>query len=124
MTVRHLFMIALTCLCFGCVKKAEEEKILLPPTPVLSIRSNWAVVTSTFLRIREEPFSDAKILTHLRKGYILEILSRTQKKESVEDQISYWYRVSFEGLRGWVFGAYLEILDSRTQAESFAAELE
>jgi hypothetical protein len=108
----------------GCSKPVAEEPINLPPTPVLSIRSSWGVVRSDILRIRDEPFTKASTLTHLRRGSVLEILSRTDKKESVDERSDYWYQVSFEGVRGWVFGAYLEVLDSRARAEGFAAGMQ
>jgi hypothetical protein len=91
---------------------------------VLSIRSTWAVVTSPFLRVREEPLAEAQVLAHIRRGAVLEILSRTERKEQIEDATSYWYQVSYEGLRGWVFGAFLEVVDSKLKAESLAAQLD
>ena len=123
---KYRFFLIIGFVLFSCSpgKKIEEEKIKLPPTPVLSIRSNWGVVKSDFLRIREEPKPTATILAHLRKGSVLSILLRTEQRETVEDETSYWYQVSYEGLRGWVFGAYLEILDTRAQAETFAGELQ
>ena len=107
----------------SCGRKPTAEHIELPPTPVLSIRSTWAVVTSPFLRVREEPLAEARVLTHIRRGAVLEILSRTERKEEIEDATSYWYQVSYEGLRGWVFGAFLEVVDSKLKAESLAAQL-
>lgn len=123
---KHLLPLYVTLAAFlmgGCGQKVVE-RIDLPPTPVLSIRSTWAVVSSPFLRVREEPLAKSRILAHLRKGTVLEILSRTEKKEVLEDATSYWYQVSFEGLRGWVFGAFLEIVDSKSKAESLAAALQ
>ena len=116
--------IALLTIMVSCRREVEPEKITLPPTPVLSIRSNWAVVQSPFLRVREEPFADAKIHTHLRRGAVLEIISRTEKKETVEKESSYWYNINYEGLRGWVFGCYIEVLDSQSKAREYSAGLE
>jgi len=123
---RALFFLVFSLGLLGgsCGRKESEERIQLPPTPVLSIRSNWAVVRSPFLRIRDEPFEKAKVLVHLRRGSILEILSRTEKKETLDTETSYWYQVNYEGLRGWAFGAYLEILDTKTRAEAFARTLQ
>ena len=108
----------------SCGRKPVVEPIDLPPTPVLSIRSTWAVVTSPFLRIREEPLAEAKVLAHIRRGAVLEILSRTERKEEIEDATAYWYQVSYEGLRGWVFGAFLEITDSKAKAQGLSAQLD
>ena len=108
----------------SCGRRPVAERIELPPTPVLSIRSTWAVVTSLFLRVRDEPLAKAAVLAHIRRGSVLEVLSRTDRKEDLEETSSYWYQVSYEGLRGWVFGAFLEIVDSRARAEILAAELD
>ncbi len=121
-----LILLSLTLLTImvSCQRQVEPEKITLPPTPVLSIRSSWAVVKSPFLRVREEPFADAKILTHVRRGAVLEISSRTERKETVENDSSYWYNINYEGLRGWVFGSYIEVLDSQSKAREYSAGLE
>jgi uncharacterized protein YgiM (DUF1202 family) len=108
----------------SCGRRPPVERIELPSTPVLSIRSTWAVVTSPFLRLRSEPLADAGVLAHVRRGSVLEVLSRTDRREDLEQTSSYWYQVSYEGLRGWVFGAFLEIVDSKARAESLAAELD
>jgi hypothetical protein len=118
-------LLAATLLALAaCGRRAEVERIELPPTSVLSIRSTWAVVTSSFLRIRDEPRAAAPVLAHIRRGAVVEILSRTERKEELEDASSYWYQVSYGGLRGWVFGAFLEVFDSKAKAESVAAQLE
>ena len=106
----------------ACGRRPTVERIELPPTPVLSIRSTWAVVTSPFLRMRDNPRAQAPVLAHIRRGAVLEVLSRTERKEELEESSAYWYQVSYEGLRGWVFGAFLEIVDSKARAESLAAQ--
>jgi len=108
----------------SCGRRPVAAPIELPSTPVLSIRSTWAVVNSPFLRVRGEPLAKAPVLAHIRRGAVLEVLSRTDRKEEMEDASSYWYQVSYEGLRGWVFGAFLEIVDSKARAESLAAQLD
>lgn len=108
----------------SCEKEQPVERIDLPPTPVLTLSSDWAVIRSPFLRLREEPLQKAKIVTHLRQGSVLEIITRTEAKETIDNVSAYWFQVNFGGLRGWVFGAFLEVLDSKSKAESFAAELE
>ena len=108
----------------ACGRRQQVERIELPSTPVLSIRSTWAVVTSPFLRVRSEPLANAPVLAHIRRGAVLEVLSRTDRREELEQTSSYWYQVSYEGLRGWVFGAFLELVDSRARAEGLAAQLD
>jgi hypothetical protein len=125
MAVFLLLIVIIAPLALSSCKKEEPvDRIDLPATPVLSLRSNWGVIRSPFLRLREEPLQKAKIIAHLRRGSVLEILSRTEAKETIDGDSSYWYQINYGGLRGWVFGAFLQVLDSKSKAESFARELE
>jgi hypothetical protein len=90
----------------SCKKEQPVERIDLPPTPVLTLSTDWGVIRSPFLRLRAEPLQKAKITAQLRRGS------------------AYWYQVNYGGLRGWVFGAFLEVLDSKSEAERFARDLE
>ena len=107
----------------GCSREESAHEIELPPTSVLSIQSNWGVVASTHLRLRENPSTDAEAVTTLWSGSVVEILTKTAKEEQVEGELDYWYQVSFEGLTGWVFGAYLEIFSTEEQAEAVSREM-
>lgn len=107
----------------SCKRDQEITKIELPATPVLTMRSEWGVVISDVLRIRAEPGQSAEILTHVRQGTLVEILSQTVKKESIEDQTGYWYQVNYEGLRGWLFGPYIEVFDSKRKALNYKEKL-
>lgn len=121
------FIIITVCtltLIGGCRKETEQKSITFPPTNVLNVQSSWGVITSSHLRLREKPTTDSKAITTLWRGYILEILSRTNEEEVVEEEEGYWYQINYEGLSGWVFGVYLDIYRSREMAEAAAQELE
>ena len=105
-------------------KKEEIEKIILPPASVLTVRSNWGVVTSNFLRLRERPSKTAKVLAGIPKGIIIEILSNTEIQETIENETAFWYRINFDGLPGWVFGAYCKIFNSKQEAEEYSQEIQ
>ena len=100
----------------SCAKEKPERSIQLPSTSVLSIGSTWAVVKSNYLRMRKNPSRTADVLDGLTKGTVVEILMATEREERVENETARWYRVDLEGLKGWVFGAYLEIFESRSKA--------
>jgi uncharacterized protein YgiM (DUF1202 family) len=108
----------------ACGRSGSAERVTLPPTPVLSIRSTWAVVKSPLLRVREEPSSQATVLSHIRMGAVMEVLTRADKEETVENETAYWYRIDYQGLKGWVFGSYIELFDSRSKAEKFSSTLQ
>jgi hypothetical protein len=122
-TAASVGAVLLVFLSGGCHREQPVERVELPPTPVLTLRSNWAVVRSPFLRVRQEPLPKAEILAHLRRGTVLEVISKTETRETVDDATDFWYQVNYEGLRGWVFGSSIEITDSRTRAENYAREL-
>jgi len=108
----------------GCRGGGRPERLTLPTTPVLSIRSTWAVVRSPLLRVRAEPSNKSEVLSHIRTGVVMEIIARSDSEDTVENEVAYWYRINYDGLKGWVFGPYLEIFDSRSQAEAYADRLE
>jgi len=102
---------------WSCEKESAESITLeLPPTPVLSARSRWAVVTSTHLRLREKPSVESLAVTTLWQNNVIEIISRNERSEKVEEMNDYWYQVAYDGLQGWVFGAYLEMFESEAEA--------
>lgn len=108
----------------GCGRSGSSERVTLPPTPVLSIRSTWAVVKSPLLRVRGDPSNQATVLSHIRLGAVMEVLTRADKEETVENETAYWYRIDYQGLKGWVFGTYIELFDSRSKADKFSATLQ
>ena len=107
----------------SCGRSSGAERVTLPPTPVLSIRSTWAVVKSPLLRVRDQPSGQSTVLAHVRMGAVVEVISKSDKEDTIENEVSFWYRVNYEGLKGWVFGSYISIFDSRGKADAFAATL-
>ena len=100
----------------ACGRGPKISSITLPPTSILQIQSSWAVINSSHLRLRQDPKTDSPIITTLWKGNVLEILMKSTARETVEDQIDYWYKVSFSGLTGWVFGSYLGFYSTKEEA--------
>ena len=119
-----LASMCVTIAIVSCGRSGGGERVSLPPTPVLTIRSTWAVVKSPLLRVREEPSNTAVVLSHVRLAALVEVLTKSDKTDTVERETNYWYRVDYQGLKGWVFGSYIEIFDSRAKAQQFAAKLQ
>lgn len=123
--LRHLLCLILLVTALGSCRRADPvPSITLPPTSVLSTRSSFAVVTENLLRIRDKPGKDADVILHVRRGNIVEVVSRTETPEIVEGSEGFWYLVDYSGLKGWVFGAYIQLSGSRAEAEKVAAALE
>jgi len=114
----------ISLLNLSCTRDEQITTVNLPPTQVLEQNTNFAAITSSHLRLRVEPSIKAKPITTLWKGYILEIISRSSRKEIVEDHEDYWYQISYDGLQGWVFGAYVKIFPSLEKAKEEVKKLQ
>ena len=108
---------------FSCKKEEEVIVINLPPTQVLEQNTSYAVIISSHLRLRSEPSVKAKAVTTLWQGYILEIISKSSKMDNVEGADDYWYQISYGGLKGWVFGAYIKLSPSFEKAKEESENL-
>lgn len=76
------------------------------------------------LRLREKPLVDAKAVTTLWRGSVLEIVSLwSETKYLVDGELDFWYQINYDGRYGWVFGAYLDLFDSRKKAENASRAL-
>lgn len=104
----------------GCSGPRQYTGLKLPPTPVLTIETSYGVVDYPLLRVRTEPVPDAALVTMLRSGSIVEIVTSSSNEETIEGKTNRWYQVQFQGRRGWVFGSYLKIFDSLEKARNAA----
>jgi uncharacterized protein YgiM (DUF1202 family) len=118
-----LTVLLLLLIPIACSRQGNQEKVSFPPTPVLTISSTWAVVTSPLLRVREEPTNKAQVLSRVRMKALVEVIAKSDKEETVEDETAFWYRINYQGLKGWVFGSYLQVFDSLSKARVFADTL-
>ncbi len=110
--------VCILCTFTGCRERAKKDlDVELPSTPVLSIESNWAVITSSHLRLRERPTVESTVITTLWRGYVLEVVSKQNRQMVVDDRQDFWYQVRYGGLQGWVFGAYLELYGTQEAAQ-------
>lgn len=115
-----LILISLSSFTACKEEAAKKFSVELPPTSVLSARSRWAIVSSSHLRLREGPSVSSSPVTTLWQNNVLEIISRDETQQLVEGSSGYWYQVAYDGLQGWVFGAYLEMYESEAEARRTA----
>lgn len=117
-------LILLTLSVFpSCLKTEEVPEVSLPPTPVLSVQTTWAVIRSSHLRLREKPSTDSRAIATLWKGSVLEIISKDPRKDIVENEDNFWYRINFDGLSGWIFGSHIELFETKSAADRASREL-
>jgi hypothetical protein len=104
----------------SCSGSNPYSGLKLPPTPVLTIQTYSGVVDFAYIRVRTEPLPDAPLVTMLRAGAILEIVTSSSNEETIEGKTDRWYQIQFQGRRGWVFGSYLKVFDSLDKARNAA----
>ncbi len=104
----------------GCTGSNPYSGLKLPPTPVLTIQTFYGVVDFAYIRVRSDPLPDASLVTMLRAGSIVEIVTSSSNEETIEGKTDRWYQILYQGRRGWVFGSYLKIFDSLDKARNAA----
>lgn len=118
--LKKSLLLAVVSLLMSCGGHRPYEGLKLPPTPVLSVQTYYGVVDFAYIRVRSDARSDASLVTMLRGGTIVEIVTTSSNEETIEGKTSRWYQISFQGRRGWVFGSYLKIFDSLDKARNAA----
>ncbi len=106
----------------SCDSSSKYRGLVLPPTPVLSVQTYYGVVDFAYIRVREQPKLDAGLVTMLRGGTIVEIVTSSSTEQTIEGKRGRWYEIQYEGRLGWVFGPYLKIFDSLDKARNAAEE--
>ncbi len=109
-------LIIITTAFSSCRKDIEIKNVNLPVTQAITKKSNYALITSSHLRLRTDPTISSKAITILWKGYIMEILRKSDSRDFVEGKENYWYLISYDGLKGWVFGSYIDVFSSKEKA--------
>lgn len=97
---------------------AAATALVTAPTPTLIIVKSpakpqiqgYGVVTSKVLNLRNAPNTDATVIKSLKTGDIVELVSRNGG----------WYETG-EGF--WISASYMEVRQTRPEAESYAREL-
>lgn len=67
-----------------------------------------AKVIKNLVKVYKEPLTISSVLLALQQGDIVEITARTAEKFDVASRFDYWYEITKNNAKGWVFGAYLE----------------
>ncbi|MFW6293888.1 MAG: hypothetical protein ACOC7V_16430 [Spirochaetota bacterium] len=95
----------------------------LPPTPVITLRPNWAVVREPYLRLRVDARREAGISGHLRRGEVAEITAISPISERVDGQLRYWFFLEGAEVSGWALDDALAAYGSEYRARDAAERL-
>ncbi|HOJ64770.1 MAG TPA: SH3 domain-containing protein [Spirochaetota bacterium] len=110
----------------SCKDRGEDSNISVlknePDIKIQNIKNNYGIGVVNVDRLRFRALNDlhSKTLRYLDKGTIVTILSKDNERVRIEDIEDYWYYIEFEGIKGWVFGYYLDIYTDIEDAKAGA----
>ena len=108
----------------GCQKhESSAGHLVLPATSVISTSEQRGIIAADSLRVRAQPSVRAEVLSHFRRGEVVEVLRRGEFEERVAGDLAYWFEVTHQGVRGWVFGSHLEMVTAGADAAEVAARV-
>ena len=108
----------------GCQKhESSAQHLVLPATSVISTSEQRGIIAAEFLRVRAQPSVRAEVLSHFRRGEVVEVLRRGEFEERVAGDLAYWFEVTHQGVRGWVFGSHLEMVTQGADAAEVDARV-
>jgi len=119
MKIKYLLIFSL--LIFSCKEEILNENIDMPSTAVLTVQSRWGVVNGSYIRITDINDRHNNIIATLRKGDIVEVLSKETEKFSNDK--TYWYEVVFGEIHGVVPENQLDLYDSKAKALNASKQL-
>lgn len=120
---RAVIWIVVLVLLAGCSGGRDEQRVRLPPTPVVSLRPTWAVVTVPYLRLRESASAEAGIAGHLRRGEVARILAVSTVAEQIDGERHLWFQLEAHSASGWALDMALESYGSEERARNAAQRL-
>ena len=119
-----LAAVALAAALAGCQKQESSGgHLVLPATSVISTSEQRAIIAADSLRVRVQPSVRAEVLSHFRRGEVVEVLRRGDFEERVAGDVGHWFEVTHQGVRGWVFGSHLELVTPGTAAAEVEAQV-
>jgi len=119
--MKRIIISFLALLIISCTEEPMKEDISMPSTPLLTATSRWGVVSSSYIRITEKNDRLNSIIATLRKGDIVEVLSRESDK--VNGTSGYWYEVRSGEIFGVVPEEMLDLYGSREKAENASSRM-
>ncbi|MBN1573263.1 MAG: SH3 domain-containing protein [Deltaproteobacteria bacterium] len=68
-----------------------------------------AEILGSRVAIHEVPNADTKAIAHVNRGVIVDVVGREDAPTRVVKVMEYWYKISYRGKTGWVFGQFLNL---------------
>ena len=115
-----LWKIAAVCVLFGlaaCTRHVSLDSIALPPDSAVNDADRFAVITETYISLKDTPGANGIIVNHARRKEIYEVTGTQFVSRDSESEL--WVHLT----DGWLQRTCVELYPSRAKAETAAARL-
>ena len=93
--------------------------VLLLSIPAYAFALDVRYCTGDSVRVRSDHNTSASVLATMNKGTAFNIVSTSDRKETVQDKTDFWYKIVTENnVTGWVFGAFVSDSGKKSSATS------
>ena len=108
----------LFALCpLSCTRHVNLDTIALPPDSALNDADRFAVITETYISLKDKPGENGIIVNHARKKEIYEVIGTEFVLKNANSVL--WVHLT----AGWLERSYVELYPSKGKAETAAARL-
>lgn|GEM_PF-1057381 len=119
-----IFLLLIIILCCQKNKNNETDVALQKDTNLkaeeLKRANFYGVVRVDRLRFRSDNDLSSKTLRYLDKGTIVSVIKKDKKRVRIGQNEDYWYNIEYDGIKGWVFGYFLDTYSSYEDAKKQA----
>jgi hypothetical protein len=118
------FIFFLLLLLISCREKSSQNITLKKDSKIETEKIDenlyFGVVNVNRLRFRTEKDINSKTLRYLDMGVIVNVLFKDDKRIKIGEIEDYWYQIEYQGIKGWVFGYFLDIYTTKENAQKQA----
>lgn len=115
-----IYSIVVLCLCwcfFSCTRYATLDSITFAPDSAVNDADRFAVITETYIALKDTPGSNGIIVNHARRKEIYEVMGTQFVLKDSESEL--WVHLT----DGWLQRSCVELYPSRAKAETAAGRL-
>ncbi len=90
------------------LEEMDENSENMAEEPEVDMKGKAIVTAKSGLKMRSQPGTDGEAIVLIPGKSVVSIIEKG-KEETISDKKSNWYKVTWEGKTGWVFGGFLDI---------------
>ena len=100
----------------ACTRNTGLDTVSLPTDSALNDADRFAVITETYISLKDSPGVQGIIINHARRGEIYEVLGTEFVSKKTQSEL--WIHLN----GGWLQRSSVELYPSREKAETAAAQ--